>query len=75
MLTSEHPEPHLVLPETSTPTPPIVPVPTTLSELDTQRICELLARFSQYTQQFEREEAASHDNQPQTEKTQALGTL
>ena len=43
-----------------------------LSEQETQRICELLARISQYTQQFEREEA-EHDNN--AEKAQAVGTL
>ncbi len=32
-----------------------------LSDRDIQRICELLARFSQYTQQFEREEETTHD--------------
>src|SRR5438067_637608 len=45
-----------------------------LSERDMQRICELLARFSQYTQAFEREEA-EHDNQQQSEKTETMGTV
>ena len=44
-----------------------------LTEQDTQRICELLARFSQYTQQFEQEENRGNDNN--SEKAQALGTV
>ena len=71
MLTSEHPEPHDVLPETSA-TPPSVLTQNKLSQRDMQRICELLARFSQYTQQFEREEGMPHDN---TKEPEALGTV
>ena len=46
---------------------------TKLTDRDTQRVCELLARFSMYTQQFEQENT-DHDNQ-QTEKTETLGTV
>ncbi len=63
MLTSDVPEPHAVLSETSTQTTRVL-VQQTLSERDTQRICELLARFSQYTQAFEQEEDDSHDHHP-----------
>jgi len=64
LLTSEHPEPHVVLQHSSTTQPNSVLVQQALSEQDTQRICELLARFSQYTLAFEREEEGTHDNHP-----------
>src|SRR5258708_20620446 len=42
---------------------------------DIQRICELLARFSMYTQQLEQEGETTHDNHPQTAEAETLGTL
>src|SRR2546430_3895796 len=68
---SEAAKPHDVLSETST-TPPSVLTQNELSQRDMQRICELLARFSHYTQQFEQEEGMPHDN---TKETEALGTV
>jgi hypothetical protein len=44
-----------------------------MKERDIERICKLLARFSRYTQQFEKENA-EHDNQ-QGKKTETLGTV
>jgi hypothetical protein len=55
-------QPSTVLETTSTTYPPNVLNHATLTERDMQRISELLGRFSQFTQQFEREEEATHDN-------------
>jgi hypothetical protein len=48
--------------------------PQTRGGRDVERICALLARFSQFTQQFEREEQTTHDNK-QPEKAEAVGTV
>ena len=64
MLTSEKPEPHVELQHSSTTQPTSVLIQQTLTEQDTRRICEILARFSQYTLAFEQEEEGTHDNHP-----------
>ena len=66
-------EPHAMLQTAGIHKPPSDLSQDKLSERDMQRICELLARFSQYTQQFEREEETLHDNH--SEKAETLGTL
>lgn len=62
MLTSEHPEPHLVLPKTSTPTQPLPVSRRMPSSVAIERINRILVRIAQQMQETQQHETLPEQN-------------